>query len=79
MPYVNVRTVAGALDDADKKELLDRITQALVDIEGGGNPAFRQFVWVSIEEVPGTSWSIGGMQPTAEQIHAFRVAGRTTA
>ena len=44
MPYVNVRTVARALDDADKKELLDRITQVLVDVEGGGNPAFRQFV-----------------------------------
>lgn len=78
MPYVNVRTVAGALDDSDKKELLERITQVVVDIEGGGNPAFRQFVWVSIEEVAGPSWSIGGMQPTTEQIRAFRKTGQGT-
>lgn len=46
MPFVNVQTVKGMLDERQKSELLSRITELLVEIEGRGDPAFRQSVWV---------------------------------
>ena len=50
MPFVNVRTLKGALTPEQKTELQQRLTDLLVEIEGQGNKNFRQFVWVMIEE-----------------------------
>ncbi|AWM01590.1 MULTISPECIES: tautomerase family protein [Bradyrhizobium] len=68
MPYVTISTVRGILDAAQKKALLDRVTDLLVEIEGQGNADFRRNVWVRIEEQDPSHWSLGGMQPTAEII-----------
>ncbi|MBR0931247.1 tautomerase family protein [Bradyrhizobium diazoefficiens] len=66
MPYVTISTVRGILDAAQKKQLLERVTDLLV--EGQGSADFRRNVWVRIEEQEPTHWSLGGMQPTAEII-----------
>ncbi|MBC9878264.1 4-oxalocrotonate tautomerase [Bradyrhizobium sp. INPA01-394B] len=68
MPYVTISTVRGILDAAQKKALLERITDLMVEVEGQGNPEFRRNVWVRIEEQEPAHWSLGGMQPTAEII-----------
>ncbi|AIA49571.1 tautomerase family protein [Serratia marcescens] len=70
MPFVNVQTVKGMLDERQKSELLSRITDLLVEIEGRGDPAFRQSVWVRIDEHAPEQWSLGGVQPTAAMIAA---------
>jgi len=74
MPFVNVRTLKGALDEQQKRELQERLTDVLVAIEGGGSPVFRQFVWVMIEEEDPSHWMIGGVVPTLEQLRALRQA-----
>ncbi len=71
MPYVIVETVKGILDNDEKKLLLDRITDVLVEIEGKGNPAFRKEVWVKIDEQEPHHWMRGGLVPTAERITAL--------
>ena len=68
MPYVTISTVRGILDAGQKKNLLERVTDLLVEVEGQGNPDFRRNVWVRIEEQEPTHWSLGGMQPTPEII-----------
>lgn len=68
MPYVTISTVRGILDAGQKKTLLERITDLLVEVEGQGNPDFRRNVWVRIEEQEPAHWSLGGMQPTPEVI-----------
>lgn len=68
MPYVTISTVRGILDVAQKKALLERVTDLLVEVEGQGNPEFRRNVWVRIEEQEPSHWSLGGMQPTPEII-----------
>ncbi len=68
MPYVTISTVRGILDAAQKKQLLERITDLLVEVEGQGSADFRRNVWVRIEEQDPTHWSLGGMQPTSEII-----------
>jgi 4-oxalocrotonate tautomerase len=73
MPFVNVRTVKGILDETQKQELHRRLTDLMVEVEGRDDPAFRQLVFVLIEEEPATSWSVGGVQVTPEQVQTLRL------
>ena len=68
MPYITISTVRGILDVAQKKTLLERVTDLMVEVEGQGDPEFRRNVWVRIEEQDPSHWSLGGLQPTSEII-----------
>jgi 4-oxalocrotonate tautomerase len=68
MPFVNVRTAKGLLTDEQKAELCARLTDVLVAVEGRGNPAFRELVWILIEEHEPRSWCIGGTQISPQAI-----------
>ncbi len=68
MPYITISTVRGILDAAQKRALLERVTDLMVEVEGQGNPEFRRNVWVKIEEQEPAQWSFGGMMPTPEII-----------
>lgn len=46
MPFVNVQTIKGIMTAEQKSELLRRMTDLLVEIEGQGDPQFRQSVWI---------------------------------
>ncbi len=70
MPFVTVRTLKGALDEAQKETLQTRITDLLVEIEGRGSEGFRQFVWVLIEEEEPSNWSLGGHQLSLDALKA---------
>ncbi len=69
MPFVNVRTVKGLLSEAQKSELSSRLTDLMVEIEGRGNPSFREMVWILIEEHDAGSWCLGGTQVSSEMIN----------
>jgi len=68
MPFVTVQTVKGILDKAQKQQLLERLTDLLVEIEGRGNPAFRKEVWVRLDEQEPNHWMRGGLVHTEEGI-----------
>ena len=68
MPFVNVQTIKGIMNDEQKSELLRRMTDLMVEIEGRGDPEFRRSVWIRIDELDPEQWSLGGLQPTAEMI-----------
>jgi 4-oxalocrotonate tautomerase len=68
MPFVDVHTVRGLLSDEKKRELQDRITDLLVEIEGRGDPSFRRLVWVEITEADPVDWSLGGVHVTPQLI-----------
>ncbi|HCT4440073.1 TPA: tautomerase family protein [Klebsiella aerogenes] len=70
MPFVNVQTIKGIMTAEQKNELLRRMTDLMVEIEGRGDPLFRQSVWVRIDEHEPEQWSLGGIQPTSEMIAA---------
>ncbi len=74
MPFVTVRTLKGALDEAQKETLQKRITDLLVEIEGRGSESFRQFVWVLIEEEEPSNWSLGGHQLSLAALEAVTKA-----
>jgi len=79
MPFVNVRTLKGALDADQKRLLQSRLTDLMVEIEGKGNPSFRQFVWVMIEEEDPSHWSMGGNQLSIEAFNAIAHQRKDTA
>ena len=68
MAFVNVQTIKGIMNDEQKSELLRRMTDLMVEIEGRGDPEFRRSVWIRIDEHDPEQWSLGGLQPTAEMI-----------
>lgn len=68
MPNITISTVRGILDAAQKRTLLERITDLMVEIEGQGNPDFRSKVWIKIEEQEPGHWMAGGLIPTPEMI-----------
>lgn len=74
MPFARISTVKDALNSDEKRLLKEKVTDALVEIEGGGNPDFRQHVWVVIDEIEGENWSVGGLEPSAEMIQAIKEA-----
>jgi 4-oxalocrotonate tautomerase len=74
MPLVNIRTMRGALSDAQKAELHARVTDLMVEIEGRGRPPFRPFVTVMIEELEPPNWSMGGKQASEEFVR--RITGK---
>ena len=65
MPFVNVKLIKGVFDDNQKQEMLSRITEAMVDIEG---EAMRPVTWVTIEEVNSGEWAVGGKALTTQDV-----------
>jgi 4-oxalocrotonate tautomerase len=74
MPFVNIKTLRGALSDAQKAELHNRVTELMVEVEGMGRSSFRPFVTVMIEELEPPHWSMGGKPASAEFVR--RITGR---
>lgn len=71
MPFINVRTARGLLDPARKRELQERLTELLVEIEGRGDPAFARYVTVLVEELPADAWCVDGTAFDEEAVAAM--------
>jgi 4-oxalocrotonate tautomerase len=57
MPLINVKLLEGVFTSKQKQEMIRKLTDAVVSIEG--EPA-RPFTWVVIEEVKSGNWGVGG-------------------
>ncbi|HYD94133.1 MAG TPA: tautomerase family protein [Noviherbaspirillum sp.] len=68
MPYVHLHTLKGLLSPQQKRALMDRMTALLVEIEGGGDPAFRKHVWIRIDEGEPEQWQLGELRPTPDLV-----------
>lgn len=62
MPLAQLKGISGYLSAEQKKELIEKVTDAILSVEGEG---LRQVTWVIIEDVPEGQWSVGGQFPTA--------------
>ena len=68
MPLVNVKVIEGVFSDSQKRELVEKLTDAMVSIEGEN---MRKVTWVMIEEVKSGDWGIGGKPVTTEEVKAL--------
>jgi len=70
MPLIQVKLIDEVFTAAQKKEMITRLTDSMVAIEG---ESMRPVTWVVIEEVRSGEWGIGGQPMTT---HAVRELAR---
>jgi len=58
MPLVTINVIENLFTDEQKREMIEKVTDAMVSIEG---EAMRGITWVLIEEVRESHWGIGGL------------------
>jgi len=61
MPLVQIKGVGGYLSLDQKQELIRKVTDAVLSVEGEG---LRQVTWVTIEDVEPGAWGVGGQPVT---------------
>jgi 4-oxalocrotonate tautomerase len=72
MPLVDIELIEGVFDKAQKQEMISKVTDAMVAIEG---EAMRGVTWVRVHEVPSGEWGIGGKGVTVEDVKAIQKNG----
>lgn len=68
MPLVQIKGVGGYLSADQKLDMIRRVTDAVLAVEGEG---LRQVTWVTIEDVAAGSWGVGGRAVTADDLRAL--------
>jgi len=68
MPLVDIEVIEGVFDSAQKAQMIEKVTNAMVEIEG---EAMRGVTWVRVKEVRSGQWGIGGNTPSAADIKAM--------
>jgi 4-oxalocrotonate tautomerase len=71
MPLINVKLIEEVFSPEQKKEIIEKLTDTMVSIEGEN---MRGVTWVVIEEVQSGDWGIGGNAMTTQDVKAL-VAG----
>jgi 4-oxalocrotonate tautomerase len=69
MPLVNVKLIEGVFDDAQKQEMIEKLTDTMVEIEGEN---MRGVTWVIVEEVKSGHWALGGKALATEDVLALK-------
>jgi 4-oxalocrotonate tautomerase len=72
VPLVQVKLIEGVFSDAQKQEMIRKLTDAMVSIEGEN---MREVTCVVVEEVKSGSWGIGGQALTTEYVKALQGGG----
>jgi 4-oxalocrotonate tautomerase len=68
MPLVNVKLIEGVFNPAQKQEMITKLTDTMVAIEGEN---MRGVTWVVIEEVKSGQWAIGGQPLSTADVKAL--------
>ena len=71
MPLIEVKLIDEVYSDAEKIEIISKVTEVVVAVKG---ESVRPLTWVLIETVPSLQWGIGGKVLAVEHARAF-VAG----
>ena len=68
MPLVDIELIEGVFDDAQKEDMIEKLTNALFENEG---EARRAVTWVRVKEVQSRHWGMGGNTPSTEDVKAM--------
>jgi len=69
MPLVDIQLIEGVFNPKEKREMIERVTEAMIGIEG---EALRGVTWVRVLEVPSGEWAIGGKPLTTSDVKALQ-------
>ncbi len=73
MPLIQVKLIEEVFTPAQKQEIIARLTDAMVSIEGEN---MRPVTCVVIEEVRSGNWGIGGRPMTTRDVQALAAANK---
>lgn len=68
MPFINVKLIEGVFTSAQKQEMIRKLTDTMVDIEGEN---MRQVTWCVVEEVKSGDWGLAGKPLRTEDVKAL--------
>lgn len=68
MPLIQVRLVEGVFSDTQKREIVEKLTETMVSIEG---EHMRQVTWCIVEEVKSGDWGIAGKPLSTADVKAL--------
>ena len=68
MALIQVKLIKGVFTSPQKQEIVERLTDAMVEISGEN---MRQGIWCVIEEVADDEWGVGGQTLTTDDVKAL--------
>ncbi len=69
MPLIQVKLIENVFSPSQKREIIERLTDTMVEIEGEN---MRPVTWVTIDEVSSGEWGIAGNAVTTEDVRAIQ-------
>ena len=69
MPLIEVKLIEDVFTPAQKRELIAKLTDVVVEMEG---EYMRPFTLVTIEDVRSGEWGVGGRPVTSDQVRAAK-------
>ena len=75
MPQITVKVIEGVFSGAQKRQIVQSLTDTMVEIEG---EALRPYTLVLIEEIKSGDWCVGGNPITTQDVKAI-ASGRAPA
>ncbi len=68
MPLIQVKLIENVFTTEQKREIIERLTETMVEIEGEN---MRPVTWVVVEEVASGEWGIGGKALSTADVKAL--------
>jgi 4-oxalocrotonate tautomerase len=68
MPLIQVKVIENVFSDEQKQEIVRRLTDAMVEIEGEN---MRPVTWCLVEEVHSGDWAIAGNPLSTADVKAL--------
>jgi 4-oxalocrotonate tautomerase len=68
MPLIQVSLIEEVFTPTQKKQIVQKLTDAMVEIEG---EAMRGVTWVIVQEVRSGEWGIGGQPLSTADVQAL--------
>ena len=69
MPIVNVKLIEDVFTPQQKRQMIEKLTEVMVEIEG---ESMRPVTMVYIEDIKQGDWGIGGKCMTAADVHKLQ-------
>lgn len=74
MPLVTIDVIKDVFTPQQKQDLITKVTQAMLDVEG---ESMRPVTWVRIQEFEEGDWAIGGKGLKAADVHNLAAGKRS--
>lgn len=69
MPLANIKVINGVFSDAEKQQMIQNVTEALIEVEGEG---LREQTVVIVEETKSGDWGVGGRALSTDIVKKLR-------